>query len=105
MKVDELETGSRHEGMFYSLVTLFGKVTNALAIPLALLVLDWSGYIPNAAVQPQSTLTSIRLVVGPIPAVLLMGGIIFAIFYPLSRNEHREVVQELAIRRQNLPKN
>jgi GPH family glycoside/pentoside/hexuronide:cation symporter len=102
IEVDELKTGERHEGMFYSLVTLFGKVTNAIAIPLALLVLDWSGYIPNAAIQPRSTLTGIRMVVGPIPALLLLGGIIFAIFYPLSREEHHEIVAELEERRKKI---
>lgn len=103
IEVDELDTGKRHEGMFYSLVTLMSKTTNSIAVPLALAVLDFSGYIPNAAVQPTSTLTGIRLVVGPIPALLLVGGIIFAIFYPLSREEHHEVVQELEVRRQSAP--
>jgi GPH family glycoside/pentoside/hexuronide:cation symporter len=88
--------------MFYSLVTLFAKGANSLAIPLALLVLDWSGYIPNAASQPQSTLTGIRLVVGPIPAFLLLCGIMFAIFFPLTREAHQKVVSELEIRREDL---
>ena len=101
IEVDELKTGERHEGMFYSLVTLMGKATNSIAVPLALAVLDLSGYIPNAVEQPQSTLTGIRLVVGPIPAVLLVGGIIFAILYPLTRKEHHDVVQELESRREN----
>ena len=101
IEVDELDSGKRHEGMFYSLVTLMSKTTNSIAVPLALAILDFSGYIPNAAVQPTSTLTGIRLVVGPIPALLLVGGIIFAIFYPLSREEHHEVVQQLEVRRQN----
>ncbi len=100
IEVDEFETGKRHEGMFYSLVTLASKTTNSIAIPLALAVLDFSGYIPNAAVQPQSTINGIRIVVGPIPAVLLLGGIIFAIFYPMSRKEHHDVVNKLKIRRQ-----
>jgi GPH family glycoside/pentoside/hexuronide:cation symporter len=102
IEVDELETGDRHEGMFYSLVTLMGKTTNSIAVPLALAVLDFSGYIPNAVEQPQSTLTGIRLVVGPIPAVLLVGGIIFAILYPLNRKEHHDVLQELEKRRRNV---
>ena len=101
IEVDELKTGERHEGMFYSLVTLLGKVTTSIAVPLTLAVLDLSGYIPNAAEQPRSTLTGIRLVVGPIPAVLLVGGIVFAIFYPLTRDDHREIVNELEARRQN----
>ena len=99
IEVDELKTGERHEGMFYSLVTLASKVANSIAVPLALAVLDFSGYIPNAAVQPQSTITGIRWVVGPIPALLLVGGIIFAILYPLSRDEYHDVVQELETRR------
>ena len=99
IEVDELKTGERHEGMFYSLVTLASKVANSIAVPLALTVLEISGYIPNAAVQPQSTITGIRMVVGPIPALLLVGGIIFAILYPLSRDEYRNVVQELEVRR------
>lgn len=103
IEVDELETGKRHEGMFYSLVMLLSKVTNSIAVPLALVVLDLSGYIPNAAVQPRSTLTGIRLVVGPIPAVLLLGGIIFAFLYPLSREDHQSVVHALATRRQQTP--
>jgi GPH family glycoside/pentoside/hexuronide:cation symporter len=102
IEVDELETGERHEGMFYSLVTLASKVANSIAVPLALTVLDISGYIPNAAIQPQSTLTGIRLVVGPIPALLLVGGIVFAILYPLSRDEHHDVVQELETRRNQI---
>ncbi len=101
IEVDELKTGERHEGMFYSLVTLLGKVTNSIAVPLALAVLDFSGYIPNADVQPASTLTGIRLVVGPIPAALLVGGIVFAIFYPLSRDEYHQVVHELETKRQS----
>lgn len=100
IEVDELRTGERHEGMFYSLVTLMGKVANSIAVPLALAVLDFGGYIPNAVEQPESTLTGIRLVVGPIPALLLVGGIVFAILYPLSRQEHHDVVHELETRRQ-----
>ncbi len=60
IEVDELKTGERHEGMFYSLVTLASKVANSIAVPLALTVLDISGYIPNASVQPASTITGIQ---------------------------------------------
>jgi len=104
IEVDELRTGERHEGMFYSLVTLMGKAANSIAVPLVLMVLDLSGYIPNAAEQPESTLTGIKLVVGPIPALLLVGGIVFAILYPLSRKEHHDVVHKLEVRRQKAHK-
>jgi len=96
---DEWQTGERHEGMFYSLVTLAQKVASSIAIPLILLILQVTGYVPTAASQPDSALLGIRLAIGPIPALLLCGGIVFAILYPLGRESHRRIVQELEARR------
>lgn len=92
---DEYETGQRHEGMFYSLVTLTQKVASAVAVPLVLLLLEFTGYMPNAEVQPASTMLGIRIAIGPIPAILLSAGILFAIRYPLSRERHSEIREAL----------
>lgn len=97
---DEFKTGKRHEGMFYSLVTLMGKIASSIAIPLTAIMLDVTGYIPNAAQQPASALLGIRLLVGPIPAVFLTISIIFAIKYPLERAEFSSIVKELEERRE-----
>jgi GPH family glycoside/pentoside/hexuronide:cation symporter len=96
---DEWQTGERHEGMFYSLISLMQKVASSIAIPLILLLLDRTGYVPNAVQQAPSALLGIRLVVGPIPAVLLCTGILFAILYPLNRAEYTRVLTELEQRR------
>jgi glycoside/pentoside/hexuronide:cation symporter, GPH family len=95
VEVDELATGQRHEGIFYSLVSLFKKIASSIAIPLTLLVLDWSGYVSNAAMQKESTILAIRILTGPVPSVLLVGGIIFALFYPLSRDAHRATREKI----------
>jgi GPH family glycoside/pentoside/hexuronide:cation symporter len=99
VEVDELETGSRHEGMFYALVTLFRKVSVSIAIPLALLLLDNSGFISNSPTQSSSTINTIRFLMGPLPSIFLAGGIVFAIFYPLSRDRHAEVRKKIAFRK------
>jgi GPH family glycoside/pentoside/hexuronide:cation symporter len=96
---DEWMTFERHEGMFYSLITLLGKIGNSIAGPASLLVLEATGYQAGALVQPDSALLGIRLVIGPIPAILLIGGIVFALFYPLSREQHHKIVEELRVRR------
>ncbi len=96
---DEWKTYERHEGMFYSLITLMGKIANSIAVPLSLVVLELTGYQAASTVQPDSALMGIRLLIGPIPAVLLTGGIVFAIFYPLSRKDHKKIVEELRQRR------
>lgn len=96
---DEYKTGKRHEGMFYSLTTLTRKIASSVAIPLVLLLLDVTGYQPNVAQQPPNALLGIRLVIGPLPAILLAIGIFFAYRYPLDREYFTKIVQELKIRR------
>jgi GPH family glycoside/pentoside/hexuronide:cation symporter len=95
----ELKTGERHEGMFYSLITLSQKVASSFAIPLSLLVLSATGYIPNSAEQPASAILGIRIVAGPIPAALLCLGILFAALYPLGRESYSQIARELEARR------
>ncbi len=95
----ELQSGERQEGMFYSLITLAQKVASSIAIPLALLVLQVSGYVPNSAVQPASAIFGIRMVAGPIPAFTLCMGILFTLLYPLGRENFKEITRQLEARR------
>jgi GPH family glycoside/pentoside/hexuronide:cation symporter len=99
IEVGELKTGSRHEGTFYSLISLAQKVASSIAIPGAGLLLELSGYIPNSAQQPASAVRGIRLLTGPIPAVMMFIGIVFAILYPLGREGYTQIAQELEDRR------
>jgi GPH family glycoside/pentoside/hexuronide:cation symporter len=86
--------------MFYSLITLAQKIATSVAVPTALLVLDATGYVPNSATLPDSAVNGIRIVAGPIPAVLLLGGIIFALVYPLGRENFNEIARGLEQRRE-----
>jgi GPH family glycoside/pentoside/hexuronide:cation symporter len=96
---DEYQTGERHEGMLYSLTTLARKIASSVAIPLILLLLEATGYQPNAVQQNPQALLGIKLVIGPIPAVLLGLGIITAYKYPLDRTQFLEIVRKLKLRR------
>jgi GPH family glycoside/pentoside/hexuronide:cation symporter len=96
---DELNTGERHEGVFYSLVTLFRKIASSISIPLTLLVLGWSGYVSNAPHQPASAVRAIQVMMGPVPSIFFLAGIVFALLYPLNRERHAEVRAQIAARR------
>jgi GPH family glycoside/pentoside/hexuronide:cation symporter len=96
---DEWKTGERHEGMFYSLATLIHKVALSLAVLLVPLVLEFTGYQANVAEQAPGVLLGLRILMGPIPAVLLCLGILSAIRYPLSRERYTQIVRELEDRR------
>jgi GPH family glycoside/pentoside/hexuronide:cation symporter len=84
-------------------VTLAQKVASSIAIPLALLLLGIFGYSGGLATQPRSAIFAIRLITGPIPAVLLCVGILCAILYPLNREMHAKILSELAERRRSTP--
>jgi GPH family glycoside/pentoside/hexuronide:cation symporter len=99
VEMDELATGQRHEGIFYSWATFLKKCASALLVPGSLLVLQWSGYVSNAAVQTPSAILAIRGLMGLLPSVLLLTGTLFAAFYPLTRAGHAQARVEIAARR------
>jgi GPH family glycoside/pentoside/hexuronide:cation symporter len=100
VEYDELSSGKRHEGIYYSLVTLFRKVSVSLAVPLTLVVLGWTGYIANAESQPASAILGIVLLVGVVPAALFLTGALFARKLPITRQDFARVRAELASRRE-----
>jgi glycoside/pentoside/hexuronide:cation symporter, GPH family len=95
----ELQSGARQEGTFYSLITLAQKFASSIAVPLTLMVLQFTGYTANSASQPASAIFGIRMVAGPIPALTLCMGILFTALYPLSRENYRDITRQLEARR------
>jgi len=95
----EYKTGERHEGMFYSITTLARKITSAGTVPLIGVVLEITGYQPNLPVQGAEAVRGIKMVIGPIPAVLLCVGIFIAYKYPLDRDDFLNIVNKIKERR------
>jgi len=95
----EYKTGERHEGMFYSITTLARKITSAGTVPLIGLVLEITGYQPNLIQQSVDAVRGIKMVIGPIPAVLLCVGIFIAYKYPLDREDFLSIVEKIKERR------
>ncbi len=101
---DELLNRRRQEGIYYGIKNFVRKISGALAFFLALQVLGWSGYQnPPPGVthfqQPESVLLAIRMLVGPVGALLLIGAAVSAWFYPLTRERHGRIRRLLAIRK------
>jgi GPH family glycoside/pentoside/hexuronide:cation symporter len=104
IEYDELKTGERHEGMFYSFISLSQKIASSFAIFMVSQVLGSTGYIQNSTQQPASAVLGIRIVIGPIPAFMLCIGILFAILYPLGRERYTQIALELEERRSGTTK-
>jgi GPH family glycoside/pentoside/hexuronide:cation symporter len=101
IELDELETGQRREGMFYGFMVLLQKLGLALGLFLVGQALQASGFNQDlvAGQQPESALTTIRLMIGPVPTVILICGMILTAFYPITKAKHEEIMAQLAARK------
>jgi glycoside/pentoside/hexuronide:cation symporter, GPH family len=104
IELDELNTGQRREGVFYSFIVFLQKICLGLAVNQVLQSLGSNGYIPPTKdipmpVQPQAVLDVIRQVVGVLPAFALIIGMVLAYFYPITKAKHAEIMLQLEERK------
>lgn len=105
IELDELETGQRREGVFYAFMVLLQKFGLAFGIFLVGIVLQAAGFVERVAgepipVQPERALGAIRFAIGPLPAMILILGMVFAYFYPITKEYHQEIRLKLQARRE-----
>lgn len=101
IEVNEIQIGQRLEGISYAMMIFFQKLGIALSIFLVGNLLEWQGFdeTASAAEQPASAIMAIRVMIGPLPTVLLIIGMVFAFAYPLTRERHRKLLDRLAEQR------
>lgn len=99
IEYDELATGERREGIYYGMNAMAGKVTGALGSAICGWGLSLTGYVENAA-QTATALMGIRVMFALLPAALLLICVPLLIKYPITRESHAKVVEELKARRE-----
>lgn len=98
VEYDEKMTGERREGIYYGLWAFLTKFTGALGVAVSGWALGLFGYVPNVE-QTARALFGIRLFFSVVPAVVILISLPFLIWYPITRNNHAELVRELAERK------
>ena len=96
----EWKTGVRAEGITYALFSFTRKTGQAVGGALAAFSLAWGGYAAGAAQQSAHAELGIRAGAGLIPLVAAVLAIVVMIFYPLTDKRHKEIVDEIAERRE-----
>jgi glycoside/pentoside/hexuronide:cation symporter, GPH family len=103
VELDELRTGQRREGIFYSFMVFIQKICLGLAVALMLESLGWAGYLKPvgniAQNQPDAVLNIIRFFIAPVPAIALLLGLILTYFYPITKEAHAEILLQLERRK------
>ncbi|NET70168.1 MAG: MFS transporter [Sphaerospermopsis sp. SIO1G2] len=105
IELDQLLTGERREGIFYGFMVLlqkFGLAFGLFLVGNALQTFGFQEVIPGQAapIQPDSALFAIRIIIGPIPTICLIIGLIFTFFYPITREMHAEIMLKLQQKRE-----
>ncbi|RPI79022.1 MAG: hypothetical protein EHM41_24205 [Chloroflexi bacterium] len=87
-------SGVRREGIYYSIWTFVIALGGAFAGFLVGQGLNIFGYIPNIA-QTSASALGIRLLIGPLPTILLLLGNLALFFYPLDKKRYEEMIVSL----------
>ena len=99
---NELVTGLRQEGLFFSARTFIGKAASSLGHLFAGIMLDVFVRLPFQAVPGEvssDVIFRLGLAAGPIMGLAAVASIIFYAYYNLSRDQHREIVAALEKKR------
>ena len=94
---DDLATGERREGIYNGIFTFLRKLGGALAVFLALGLLDLLGF-QRGGEQPEAVRQAIRWMTALSPPLFLLVGVAVLWRYPLTRRAHVEIRAALLAR-------
>ncbi|WP_347839560.1 MFS transporter [uncultured Draconibacterium sp.] len=97
--LDELNNGTRREGMFGAVYWLMVKIGNALAMLVSGVVLKMVGFNQNAEVQTPESLVNLRLADIIIPIIFAVLAILIMKGYTISEEKAHEIREALVSRR------
>lgn len=95
---DELNTGKRREGMFYSIHGVLVGLGTPLQAIVTTAVLLVSGYT-HVGAQPKSALLGFRIMITAIPFVAIVMGLVIFAWYPLRKQRVKAIQHELVTQR------
>ena len=74
--------------------TFFSKIGVAVAAALSGAFLGLASFVPNVVDQTSSALFTIRLLIGPVPAVIFAAGILLVQRYQLDEKTYNAIIAE-----------
>jgi GPH family glycoside/pentoside/hexuronide:cation symporter len=93
---DELKTGSRREGMYFGVNGFMIRLGISINAAIMGKVMDITGYDANLAIQPESAVTGLRLLMSFIPAAAIVLALLVLRYYPLDGDRLAEVKSRIA---------
>ncbi|MDR1930678.1 MAG: MFS transporter [Treponema sp.] len=91
VEYDAVKTGERKEGAYYGMWTFISKVGAALSMFISGLILKLGGYAANTVQGPGARL-AIRIIIGPIPALIFLAALLLMQFYTLDEKSYKKLM-------------
>jgi len=101
---DEYESHKRREGLYYGVYTLFSKAAGGIGVFLTGLYLKLVGFEKGMEMTPE-ILFKIKLLFGPITALINLAGVVIFLFFHYDKKEHARIQAELAARKERVQEN
>ena len=95
---DELETGERKEGAYYSAYTFLFKSSSGIMAMITGFALAWTGFVPNAPDQSDTVGLAIRSLNGLVPFTTMFIGAFILARFTLTEEVHARIRAQLDAR-------
>ena len=92
VEVDAVQAGTRRDGAYYGMWTFFSKIGVALAGALSGFYLGVARFVPNSMEQTNASIFTIRLLIGPVPAIIFLAGIFLVNRYQLDEKTYNRLM-------------
>jgi GPH family glycoside/pentoside/hexuronide:cation symporter len=90
IEYDAIKTGERKEGAYYGIWTFIAKTGQSLSMFLSGFILSLGGYSAEA-IQSSQALFAIRIIIGPLPALIFIAAMVLIQWYPLDEQTYRNM--------------
>uniref|UniRef100_A0A8C4E8P8 Major facilitator superfamily domain containing 2aa n=1 Tax=Dicentrarchus labrax TaxID=13489 RepID=A0A8C4E8P8_DICLA len=87
-----------HEALFYSFYVFFIKFASGVSLGISTLSLKFAGYETGSCLQPEAVSLTLKVLVSPVPVVLIAVGLLILRTYPIDedrRQGNRKLLQEM----------
>jgi GPH family glycoside/pentoside/hexuronide:cation symporter len=91
IEFDAVKTGERKEGAYYGMWTFISKCGAALSGFVSGIILSLGGYVAHAVQAPSARL-AIRLIIGPVPALVFLIALFVIQLYPLDEKTYKKLM-------------
>ncbi len=91
---DEIQSGKRKDGIIMSYYSFLLKLGGAVASLVLGLLLDHSGFLPDAAVQSEQALSTISSLFTILPGIFMLAAGLVVLFTPLTRKKMESLQAE-----------